>query len=115
MNIIGVARTKLSRLGMALFYAYISLSVVGCAGVVFGIIVMIMKLAQISSTIDAPLWQTVALTLVSAIMIKIFKRESLSLLGLEGVQQIKTMVEEVEQVKQASNSNVIPFVRKSNW
>jgi hypothetical protein len=109
------ARTKLTRLGMVLFYVYILLALTGCAGFIFGLISMILKCMQLGAAVNTGWLELIILTLVAGFMVKFFLRESGCLLRTDKVQEPLDKDYEIEEPPQIYNSTVVPFKRKSNW
>ena len=62
---INEARAKLTRLGMSLFYLYVMLAFVCCAGVFFGALTLIMQFAHIGTSVEISFLQVVLLILIS--------------------------------------------------
>jgi hypothetical protein len=108
------AKYKLTRLGLALFYVYILLTLASVAGFVYGVLGMIMKLIQIGSSVNTSWAEVILLTLVCAFSTKFFLRESIALTQPDKIQNTDDRDYE-EQPEAVDNSNVVQFKRKSNW
>jgi hypothetical protein len=113
-------KSKLTRLGMSLFYFYMSLVLLGCAGMLYGVITFIQKCMHIHSSLATSWWEVIALMGVSWLMVKVFLREGYGLLDMDNIQILpKTNPPEQEHasphahVPSNSSSNVILFKRKS--
>jgi hypothetical protein len=112
-SIFSTAKNKLTRLGLSLFYFYMLLALLGCMGVIFGIITVIQKLIFFSGGTGTAWWEVIALILVSWFMAKIFLLESLSLIDMDGGKALHKLDDTEEEKK--SNSNVIPFNKNCPW
>lgn len=111
------ANTTLKPLGKSLFYLYITLFFLGCAGIIFSISTIVLKIANIGSATTTPWWEITMLLVVSWYTIKTFINESYNLIGKDKLQtQSKTPSPAPMLVinhHTPSNSNVIPFVKKN--
>ena len=108
------AKSKLTRLGLALFYFYLLLVLVGSSGVIYGIITLILKVIHFNATFDSSLWEVIALIVASWFMAKIFLYESMSLIGKDISKQSSShnlAKQETDQLNE-SDSKVIAFDRK---
>jgi hypothetical protein len=97
------AKAKLSGLGMSLFYLYVSLSIAAVIGIIFSVSAIVLKFAHVGAATDMTLWELITLMIVCGLMIKLFIRESFTLVGVSSAKQ-----------ESPANSNVIPFVRRSD-
>lgn len=106
------AKYKLTRLGLCLFYFYWLLIIVGGVGVGYGIFEMLAGVFHLSAMVSTPLWQIVLLIMMSGLMIKVFLRECLSLLGRDQLQKVSKSDEVVTEDNEQVKSNVVAFVKK---
>ncbi len=108
------ARTKLTRLGMVLFYVYLLFALTGCAGFIYGLMSMALKGLQLGTAVNTGWSEWIILTVVAGFMVKFFLRESACLLKADKVQEPLDKDYEIEQPPVIYNSTVVPFKRKSN-
>jgi hypothetical protein len=80
------ANTTLKPLGKMLFYFYITLFFLGCAGIMYGLTLAIFKIIQIGSGAITPWWEITLLIIVSWYMTRVFIKESINLIGKESPQ-----------------------------
>jgi hypothetical protein len=113
-SIFSTAKNKLTRLGLCLFYFYMLLALLGCMGVIFGIISVIQNLILLSSGTDVAWWEVLALILVYWFMAKIFLLESFNLVDLDGAKALHKQ-DATEEEEKKSDSNVIPFNKNCPW
>jgi hypothetical protein len=112
-SIFSTAKNKLTRLGLSLFYFYMLLALLGCVGVIFGIVTVILQLVFLNTGGNTAWWEVIALILVSWFMAKIFILESLNLIDINESKALNKLDDTEEEDK--SNSNVIPFNRNVPW
>jgi hypothetical protein len=105
--------TNLKPLGKALFYLYITLSLLGCLGIVFGSIASVLKLMRINEMVFTPWWEIVALIMISWGMMKLFIREGIDMLDSKWPEQ-KIKNEKIANEVFIENSNVISFAKTRN-
>jgi hypothetical protein len=112
------AHSKLSHLGMALYYAYLLFAAIGAAGFIFGLLSMVLKFINKGLAVNTPWLEVIALTLICRFMIKFFLRESATLVRFVSTPQQPSGPEpdhEVVQVPPVFNATIIPFKSKSQW
>ena len=110
-TVINEVKAKLSRLGMCLFFFYVLLIVVGCTGIAYGFVMLLLHCINVRSALNVSIWQTILAILACWFMIKIFLRECYNLLGIKNIGKILQSSDENVTI----NSNVIPIRKNSPW
>lgn len=80
----------LTSFGKSVFYLYITLSVLGFTGVLFGTITLILKVSHISAMLT-PWWEIISLIAISWITMNMFTKESLALVETKSPEQQKVI------------------------
>ena len=115
------ANTNLKPLGKKLFWLYITLFVLGCSGMIFGVCTLVLKIADIGSAAMTPWWEIGMLIIVSWYVTKTFIQESFNLVSKDKPKPIRLIPETSPNIvpiqkidSTSSKDNVIPFYKRKS-
>lgn len=112
-------KIRLTPFKKTLFYFYLIFAVLGCFGIAFSCVSILLKFTSTHYIATTPWWQIIVLALTSLATARLFINECNHMLTSNKPDNIIRLkdypTQEGSEFQKSSSSNVIPFTKKQEW